>query len=72
MERIHVDTVQVGEGPMPQTLALNGTLRGERQTELAANASGRVLEKAGFAIVGVEDDEHDGATLRVNRWELVL
>ncbi len=44
VSRIHVETVTVGEELMPRTLALNGTLRGERQTELAANASGRVLE----------------------------
>jgi RimJ/RimL family protein N-acetyltransferase len=35
-------------------------------------ASGRVLEKAGFAVVGETDDEHDGVPMRVNRWELVL
>jgi RimJ/RimL family protein N-acetyltransferase len=35
-------------------------------------ASGRVLEKSGFAVVGEADDEHDGAAIRVNRWELVL
>ena len=35
-------------------------------------ASGRVLEKAGFAPTGEEDDEHDGVPLRVRRWELVL
>jgi RimJ/RimL family protein N-acetyltransferase len=33
-------------------------------------ASGRVLEKAGFAFAGETDDEHEGATLRVQRWEL--
>jgi RND family efflux transporter MFP subunit len=42
--RIHVDTVEVREAPMPRTLALTGTLRGQRQTDLAANAMGRVLE----------------------------
>src|SRR5271156_1638623 len=42
--RIHVTTVPVREQPMPRTLALTGTLRGQRQTDLAANASGRVLE----------------------------
>src|SRR4051812_17441020 len=42
--RIHVDTVEVRALPMPRTLALTGTLRGQRQTDLAANAAGRVLE----------------------------
>jgi len=42
--RIHVDTVEVREQPMPRTIALTGTLRGQRQTDLAANAMGRVLE----------------------------
>ncbi len=42
--RIHVDTVEVREQPMPRSLALTGTLRGQRQSDLAANAVGRVLE----------------------------
>ncbi len=42
--RIHVATVPVREQPMPRALALTGTLRGQRQTDLAANANGRVLE----------------------------
>jgi RimJ/RimL family protein N-acetyltransferase len=41
-------------------------------TPLDRPASGRVLEKAGFASVGEADDEHEGATLRVRRWELQL
>ena len=41
---IHVETTEVREQPMPRFLALTGTLRGERQTDLAANANGRVLE----------------------------
>jgi len=41
-------------------------------TPLDRPASGRVLEKAGFAKVGEEDDENDGVPLRVFRWELVL
>jgi RimJ/RimL family protein N-acetyltransferase len=41
-------------------------------TPLDRPASGRVLEKAGFTLVGEESDEHDGAPIRVNRWELVL
>jgi membrane fusion protein (multidrug efflux system) len=42
--RVHVGTVEVKEQPMPRTLALTGTLRGKRQTDLAANATGRVIE----------------------------
>ena len=41
-------------------------------TPLDRPASGRVLEKAGFAFAGEEDDEHDGAPIRVRRWELHL
>jgi RimJ/RimL family protein N-acetyltransferase len=41
-------------------------------TPLDRPASGRVLEKAGFARVGEEEDEHDGAPIRVFRWELLL
>lgn len=41
---IHVETAEVREQPMPRSLSLTGTLRGERQTDLAANANGRVLE----------------------------
>jgi RimJ/RimL family protein N-acetyltransferase len=41
-------------------------------TPLDRPASGRVLEKAGFVNAGEEEDEHDGAPIRVNRWELVL
>ena len=35
-------------------------------------ASGRVLEKAGFAQAGEVDDEHEGVTMRVLRWEIPL
>jgi RimJ/RimL family protein N-acetyltransferase len=35
-------------------------------------ASGRVLQKAGFTLVGQTEDEHEGVTLLVQRWELVL
>src|SRR6185436_10292880 len=35
-------------------------------------ASGRVLEKAGFVLVGEEQDEHEGVPIRVNRWEHVV
>ena len=41
-------------------------------TPLDRPASGRVLEKAGFALVGEADDEHEGAALRVRQWELGL
>lgn len=44
-------------------------------TPLDRPASGRVLEKAGFTRMGEEedeDDEHDGARMRVYRWELAL
>jgi RimJ/RimL family protein N-acetyltransferase len=35
-------------------------------------ASGRVLHRAGFVLVGEETDEHEGVAMRVQRWELVL
>jgi RimJ/RimL family protein N-acetyltransferase len=41
-------------------------------TPLDRPASGRVLEKAGFAYAGEEQDEHEGAAIRVKRWELVM
>jgi ribosomal-protein-alanine N-acetyltransferase len=41
-------------------------------TPLDRPASGRVLEKAGFAFAGEEDDEHEGETIRVRRWELAI
>jgi membrane fusion protein, multidrug efflux system len=44
VRKIHVETAEAREQPMPRSLSLTGTLRGERQTELAANANGRVLE----------------------------
>jgi RND family efflux transporter MFP subunit len=40
----HVETVEAREEPVPSALSLTGTLRGARQTELAANAAGKVLE----------------------------
>lgn len=39
---IAVTTATVGEVEVPTTLRLSGTLRGNQQTDLAANASGRV------------------------------
>ncbi len=44
VEAVSVTTVKVREQPMPRALKLTGTLRGSQQTELAANASGRVLQ----------------------------
>ena len=34
--------------------------------------SSRVVEKAGFTLVGEVEDEHEGETIRVQRWELEL
>jgi ribosomal-protein-alanine N-acetyltransferase len=41
-------------------------------TPLERPASGRVVAKAGLRAAGERDDEHEGATIRVMRWELVL
>jgi len=41
-------------------------------TPLDRPASARVLEKAGFTLVGEQDDEHDDVPMRVLRWELLL
>jgi RimJ/RimL family protein N-acetyltransferase len=41
-------------------------------TPLDRPASGRVLEKTGFTLIGEEQDEHEGVPIRVNRWELAL
>src|SRR4051794_37144341 len=41
---IHVETVDAVEQAVPRVLSLTGTLRGSKQTELAANAAGRVQE----------------------------
>jgi RND family efflux transporter MFP subunit len=43
-DAVHVETVEAREQPMPQSLVLTGTLRGKQQTDLAANASGRVVK----------------------------
>jgi RND family efflux transporter MFP subunit len=40
---IHVESVVVREQPMPSILLLTGNLRGQHETDLAANAAGRVL-----------------------------
>ena len=52
--------------------AMPGVERIIGHTPLDRPASGRVLEKAGFTQAGEEEDEHEGARIRVNRWELVL
>jgi RND family efflux transporter MFP subunit len=44
IEKVHVQSVDVTEAVMPRTIAVTGTLRGQRQTDLAADASGKVLE----------------------------
>jgi RND family efflux transporter MFP subunit len=41
---VHVDTVVVAEKSMPNTLLLAGTLKPNQESELAANANGRVLK----------------------------
>ncbi|MFT3767366.1 MAG: efflux RND transporter periplasmic adaptor subunit [Minicystis sp.] len=43
-DAVHVETVEVREQPMPRSLKITGTLRGKQQTDLAANAVGRVLK----------------------------
>ncbi len=40
---VHVDTVVVDERLVPKTLAITGSLESDQRTELAANASGRVV-----------------------------
>jgi RimJ/RimL family protein N-acetyltransferase len=49
-----------------------GVVRVVALTPLDRPASGRVLEKAGFALAGELDHEHDGVPMRVRRWELAL
>ena len=41
-------------------------------TPLDRPASGRVVAKAGLRSLGEVDDEHEGVTMRVIRWELPL
>jgi len=41
---VHVDALTVVAVDAPETLRLTGSLRGARETELAANVSGRILE----------------------------
>jgi membrane fusion protein (multidrug efflux system) len=42
--RIHVDTAVVAEQPVPKLLALTGVLSSNERTDLAANATGRVVK----------------------------
>jgi RimJ/RimL family protein N-acetyltransferase len=41
-------------------------------TPLERPASARVLDKAGFRLVGQTTDRHEGQTLDVHRWELIV
>jgi RimJ/RimL family protein N-acetyltransferase len=41
-------------------------------TPLERPASGRVVAKAGMRPLGEVEDEHEGTTIRVMRWELAL
>ncbi|APR81821.1 Putative Co/Zn/Cd efflux system membrane fusion protein [Minicystis rosea] len=43
-EAIDVETTEVRAQPMPRSLRVTGSLRGKQQTDLAANAVGRVLK----------------------------
>jgi membrane fusion protein (multidrug efflux system) len=40
---VHVDSVVVDEREVPKTMTVTGTIEADRRTELAANASGRVI-----------------------------
>jgi hypothetical protein len=51
---------------VPEVICLRG------HTPLGRPASGRVLDKAGFARTGEVEDEHEGVKLRLYRWELAL
>ncbi|HVY47238.1 MAG TPA: efflux RND transporter periplasmic adaptor subunit [Minicystis sp.] len=44
VEKVHVETADVREQTMPRTIPVTGTLHGQRQTDLAADANGKVLE----------------------------
>ncbi len=41
---IHVQTATVGEQPMPEYLTLTGSLRADQESDIAAEASGKVLQ----------------------------
>jgi membrane fusion protein (multidrug efflux system) len=40
---VHVETIVASEEPVPKTMSVTGTLEADKRTELAANASGRVV-----------------------------
>jgi len=41
---LHVQTTAVGEQPMPQYLTVTGTLRAHQQSDIAADANGKILQ----------------------------
>jgi RND family efflux transporter MFP subunit len=41
---VHVQTTAVGEQPMPQYLTVTGSLRAHQQSDIAAEASGKILQ----------------------------
>jgi membrane fusion protein (multidrug efflux system) len=41
--RVHVDSVVIDERPVPRSVTVTGTLEADQRTDLAANASGRVI-----------------------------
>ena len=45
---------------------------GWSRTPLDRPQSARVVEKAGFALAGEMTEEHESASIRVQRWELEL
>lgn len=57
LPRVRVEQVEVRERSMPTSLSLTGTLRGQRQADIAANAMGRVLQT--FVERGVEVKQGD-------------
>ncbi|HET6147930.1 MAG TPA: GNAT family N-acetyltransferase [Polyangia bacterium] len=57
---------------LQRAVAVPGLARIIAHAPLDRPASGRVLEKAGFALVGEEQDDNDGVPIRVNRWEHVV
>ncbi|HMI83730.1 MAG TPA: hypothetical protein VK550_06515 [Polyangiaceae bacterium] len=59
---IKVETVVASERVVPKTLVLTGVLAGDQRTELAANASGRVLRTF------VERGDHVKAGAVCVRW----
>jgi len=58
--------------PLDVARGTGGIERVIAHTPLDRPASGRVLAKAGFAPAGEMDDEHDGAVMRVRRWETAV